>query len=244
MCNFTSLKKLKILSCDNLTHLPEGPEGIHGVVSLELLKVEDCLNLSGVPDISCFRNLHRLYIEKCEKLQTLPRLESLTSLKEIRILCDPVLWPEDLHRLTNLRELTIGAKSAELNYFPWPYTMSGEIKPHFASLQYLRLHGWKKVAELPEQLQQLRRLERFIMCGFDGLEALPEWLGSFQSLTHLYISGCENLRYLPTMEAMQRLSNLQHLCIAGCPVLQERCRKGSGPEWPRIAIIRDVYCGV
>ena len=46
------------------------------------------------------------------------------------------------------------------------------------------------------------------------------------------------LMYLPTMEAMQHLSYLE---ICDCPRLKERCVKGSGAEWLKIAHIPNIW---
>ena len=47
-----------------------------------------------------------------------------------------------------------------------------------------------------------------------------------------------NLMYLPTVEVMQHLTELN---IYDCPKLKERCVKGSGAEWLKIAHIPDIF---
>jgi hypothetical protein len=66
------------------------------------------------------------------------------------------------------------------------------------------------------------------------MEALPEWLGNLPSLQKLYLLWCDNLMYLPRMQAMVRLTKLD---IYDCPKLEERCVEGSGAEWLNIAHI-------
>ncbi|MBA0878302.1 hypothetical protein Goshw_013728 [Gossypium schwendimanii] len=56
---------------------------------------------------------------------------------------------------------------------------------------------------------------------FNGLKALPEWLGNLSSLEILHFEGCENLRQLPSKEALQRLSYLHSFYILNCPPLYE-----------------------
>ncbi|PRQ38460.1 putative leucine-rich repeat domain, L domain-containing protein [Rosa chinensis] len=77
---------------------------------------------------------------------------------------------------------------------------------------------------------------------FNGVEALPEWLGNLAFLWILIISGYENLKYLPSLKTMQRLTKLEVLRIFGCPLLKERCRKDSGEEWPKVFHIPTFQC--
>ncbi|KAF2319211.1 hypothetical protein GH714_013989 [Hevea brasiliensis] len=78
---------------------------------------------------------------------------------------------------------------------------------------------------------------------FNGVEALPEWLGNLSSLQSLEIWNCKNLKYLPRATDMQRLSKLRNLRIAYCSFLGANCAKGRGSEWPKISHIPDVRIG-
>ncbi|CAB4262986.1 unnamed protein product [Prunus armeniaca] len=62
-------------------------------------------------------------------------------------------------------------------------------------------------------------------------------IGNLTSLIYLDIRDCKNLMYLPTVDVMQRLTTLYKLLISGCPLLEERCAKESGPEWHKISHI-------
>ena len=70
------------------------------------------------------------------------------------------------------------------------------------------------------------------------MEALPEWLGNLSSVRNLYLWKCMKLMYLPTAGAMQHLTKLN---IDKCPKLKERCVKGSGAEWLKIAHIPNIF---
>ncbi|RXH85046.1 hypothetical protein DVH24_041814 [Malus domestica] len=66
------------------------------------------------------------------------------------------------------------------------------------------------------------RGEKLSLFSFDGVETVPEWLGSLTSLKELRILSCNNLKSLPSVQAMQHLTNLQTLYISGChPHLKE-----------------------
>ncbi|KAK2976969.1 hypothetical protein RJ640_020186 [Escallonia rubra] len=125
----------------------------------------------------------------------------------------------DLRCLTSLRELSIGGFSEELNDFPWPYSSSSS-GACVSSLESLTLRGWPMLKSLPVQLEQLYALKQLHLWGFHGLEALPEWLGNLSSLNELEITNCSKLTKMPSVEAMQRLSELQELHIVRCPVLE------------------------
>ncbi|KAF5942182.1 hypothetical protein HYC85_019824 [Camellia sinensis] len=162
----------------------------------------------------------------------------LTSLQNLMIRGCPRLadwWAERLFCLTSLQILTIGSFSEELEYFPWPSTVSAasasastsssvtattdvDTKYHpnpkqypFMSLESLTLYGWERVKYLPDQLQHLTTLRDMSLLSFIGLEALPEWLGNLSSLHSLNIWNCPNLMNLPNMEAMQHHSPIYDL---------------------------------
>ncbi|MBA0812761.1 hypothetical protein Gohar_026700, partial [Gossypium harknessii] len=78
-----------------------------------------------------------------------------------------------------------------------------------------------KLCSLPNQIQHLTALRQLCVYDFNGLKALPEWLGNLSSLEILHFEGCENLRQLPSKEALQRLSHLHSFYILNCPRLYE-----------------------
>ncbi|GLT91504.1 hypothetical protein SLE2022_093870 [Rubroshorea leprosula] len=75
---------------------------------------------------------------------------------------------------------------------------------------------------------------------FEQVVTLPEWLGNFSSLQHLEILHCNNMKQLPSAEAIQGLSKLQVLFIWGCLGLLERCAKKRGSEWSKISHIPEL----
>ena len=69
------------------------------------------------------------------------------------------------------------------------------------------------------------------------MKALPEWLGNLSSLQKLSLLWCKNLMYLPTAQAMRRLT---YLGIYGCPILQAIC----AAERYKIAHIPTIKIGL
>ncbi|XVE80816.1 hypothetical protein DITRI_Ditri15bG0010900 [Diplodiscus trichospermus] len=156
---FNSLQAFHVRYCDELSNLKDG---LSASKVLKRLRVLRCHGLISVPkDIRELCSLVFLEITFCSKLTTIPE--------------------EIFGRLTNLKELRIEFFSKELEEFPG----LNSIHLLHASLEYLYLFGWKNLKSLPLQIQHLAALKSLVICIFDGLEALPEWLGNLSSLEKL-----------------------------------------------------------
>ncbi|KAK6266378.1 hypothetical protein QUC31_017215 [Theobroma cacao] len=234
MVLFPQLEELFVLSCPKLKSVPIQRR----LASLRAFNICYCDGLNNLKDgLSASRVLEKLRMSWCHSLVSVPKdIRELHSLVYLEISFCPKLStiPEEiLGHLTSLKELKIGFFSEELEEFPG----LNSIHLLHASLEYLSLFGWQKLESLPPQLQHLAALKSFTIGFFDGMEALPEWLGNLTSLQTLRIAHCNNLMRLPSMEAMERLSKLQRLVIHRSSILAERCTKESGPEWHKIAHI-------
>jgi hypothetical protein len=58
------------------------------------------------------------------------------------------------------------------------------------------------------------------------------------SLQRIEIYLCTNVRSLPN--SFQNLINLHTLLIVACPVLEKRCKKGTGEDWQKIAHVPEL----
>ncbi|KAL3497614.1 hypothetical protein ACH5RR_040346 [Cinchona calisaya] len=248
-----SLQKLVIRWCPNLTSLfsEDSDEGLQGFGSIESIHLVGCPNLVGVPEMHSLQSLCQLTIIRCDGvLASWTRLETLTSLEDLKIYGNPRFWPTDLQDLTRLTSLEIGGCYDEdddepHDYFPWHDSKSGSgtsgsnnnIQPCFVSLTSLELEGWRNLKSFPEPIQYISALRDLTIKKFEDLEALPEWLGKIPSLESLTIRHCKNLKQLPN------LTNLQQLSILNCPLLKQRCAKDSGTEWHKIAHIPRIQIG-
>ncbi|THG23693.1 hypothetical protein TEA_008790 [Camellia sinensis var. sinensis] len=239
----------KLTSIIKVTEEEEEASNCSGLTSLQRLQISRCEELTCLPKGLLQQTLVTLDIFWCPNLIIADpgELCSLPSLQSLSILGCPRLagWGEArLFCLTSLQTLKIGYFSEELEYFPWPSTTvsaasasastsasatataeeevgDDDTKYHpnpkhypFVSLVSLTLYGGERVKYLPDQLQHLTTLRDLSLHRFDGLEALPEWLGNLSSLHSLKLYRCKTLMNLPTLEAMQRLTNLQSLKIA------------------------------
>ncbi|GLU08350.1 hypothetical protein SLE2022_252680 [Rubroshorea leprosula] len=210
--HLTALKKLFISEFDEMETLPEW---LGNLSSLKQLRVESCSGLRCLSSgLSFCTGLDKLAIQDCPNLVSIP--------------------DEFLGRLTQLKRLSIGGFSKELEEFPGLNSIN-------TSLEVLNLYGWEKLSQLPHQIQHLSALSSLDVSGFDGVEVLPEWLRNLSSLESLEIQKCKNLKQLPSAEAFLCLSKLQYLDVSDCPLLEERCAKESGPEWPKISHIPTIY---
>ncbi|CAN6564393.1 unnamed protein product [Malus baccata var. baccata] len=247
----TSLRTLCIQYCRNLRTF--SGHGLQTPVSLEVLIISDCPYLEAIPSLHNLTSLLHLYIG-CDRLTSIPSgLASCTSLAHLSVVdCHNLISLAD-HNLSSLQSLSslLVSNCGKLQYLPkglhslsclerlWIGNFCKELDsfPDFqvpSKLEELTLSGWPKLKSLPHPIQHSTSLTSLSISYFDGVEALPEWLGNLTSLTQLRIHECKNVMYLPTVEAMQRLTKLHKLYIFSCPRLEERCAKDSGPEWPKI----------
>ncbi|KAM5560290.1 putative disease resistance protein RGA3 [Rosa sericea] len=221
---------LRNLYVDNLEYLPV----LHGgFTSLRQLRIQGCQSTQIEQQFCALHqilvSLQELEITECPYLETVPSLDKLTSLRRLHI-CD-------CRRLTclpsglafTLKKLTLGRFWNGLDSFP-----AFQVLPQLESLWIM---GWPKLKCLPEQIQHFTSLTELWITTFEGVEAIPNWLGNLASLHTLTIWSCKNLMYLPSVQAMHRLTKLDQLLISNCPFLSQRCREESGPEWPKISHI-------
>ncbi|KAM4113701.1 hypothetical protein ACJW30_04G015900 [Castanea mollissima] len=247
----TSIQSLWISDCGELSYIWDTSQPL---ISLEELTIRNCPKLRCFPRIQGLRcldiyecgfevltqlqlctSLAQLEINRCDNLKSIPDLGELCFLTYLVIKdCSNITrLPEG--SLKCLKSLAIGGYCEELDVFP---SLNNFIQHSHTTLQYLELKGWAKLNSLPGEIQQFTALETLVIQGFDGIETLPEWLGNLSSLKELGIWQCNNLMYLPTTTT--RLIKLEELHIWGCSKLEERCAKGSGEEWFKIAHIPKI----
>ncbi|XP_034901401.1 putative disease resistance protein RGA3 [Populus alba] len=219
--SYANMKELNIEICGELIFSDDLHGGEVWPSRFQSLVIRCCDQFKSVPD-GLKRRLHslvRLDISWCRNLSHIP---------------------EDFFRgLNQLKGLKIGGFSQELEAFPG----MDSIQHLGGTLEELKIIGWKKLKSLPHQLQHLTSLTKLKIYGFNGEgfeEALPEWLANLSSLQELTIWECQNLKYLPSSTAMQRLSKLTRLIIRSSSLLKRNCTEGSGSEWPKISHIPHI----
>ncbi|GKU85509.1 hypothetical protein SLEP1_g177 [Rubroshorea leprosula] len=231
----TSLEGLQLYGWKKLTTLPPQIQHLTALKKLFISKFDEVETLpEWLGNLSCLKELH---VDSCSGLRYLSSgLSFCTGLDRLAIQDCPnlVSIPEEvIGHLTQLKSLSIGGFSKELEEFPGLNSIN-------TCLEDLQLYGWEKLSQLPHQIQHLTALRGLSVSRFDGVEVLPEWLRNLSSLEYLVVKSCKNLKQLPSAEAFRRLSKLQTLHIYDCPLLEERCAKESGSEWSKISHIPNI----
>uniref|UniRef100_A0A6N2M2I6 Nidogen G2 beta-barrel domain-containing protein n=1 Tax=Salix viminalis TaxID=40686 RepID=A0A6N2M2I6_SALVM len=228
---FKSLRTLK-LRWSGITELPDSicklrhlryldvsdtairalPESITKLYHLETLRLKNCI-------IAFCDKLISIDWFGLRQLRSLVRLE----IRWCRSLSD---FPEEdcMGNLTQLRELTIGGLSEELEAFPAGLVNSFQHPNLSGSLESLRIYGWDKLKSVPHQLQHLTALKSLVIRGFNGEEfeeALPDWLANLSSLRSLRIWFCKNLKHLPNEPVKLSLEKLQDVAYNADDVLDD-----------------------
>ncbi|GLT71209.1 hypothetical protein SLA2020_432430 [Shorea laevis] len=236
--DLSSMASLRIRPSFQLRSIPEDCLG--SLTSMKELGMGPfCSALEEFPGLSSIHRLHasleKLHIQEFG-VEAFPKwfgdLSSLASLRINRCFELKSIPEKSIGRLTRLKELSIGPLCLEMEEFPG-FTSIHDLH---ASLEVLEIWGWDNLKSLPHQIQHLTALKELTIREFQGVEDLPEWLGNLSSLQKLNVKECGSL-VLPSVEAMQSLTNLQSLTIYDCPKLEEKCAKESGPEWSKISHI-------
>ncbi|WOH09387.1 hypothetical protein DCAR_0728844 [Daucus carota subsp. sativus] len=209
--------------------------------SLTLLNLNDC---PGLTRLTLGVAMQGLRVVNCHDLTSINVFEDSVGLKYLMIGSCPSLleWTFVQSMRSTLVRLSLSRFSEESDEFPWPAFSSSPIS--FPNLSKLALIGREKVesiipeGKLDDRLSSaFPYLTHLNIRDFEGLRALPESIARLPSLEGLHIWNCKNLRSLPTFSESHTLKFLE---INGCPVLKERCTKGSGTEWFKIQHIPDI----
>ncbi|KAM5585099.1 putative disease resistance RPP13-like protein 1 [Rosa sericea] len=253
---FPNLRKLRLKSCPEVT----GPfmlacfpklESLHlehvnveslncpSLLSLVRLKISSCPNFVCFPDGGLDApNLETIEVYKCSKLRSLPQHmhNLLPSLSRLSLSVCP--------ELESFPEGGLPSKLEYLGIWPCKKLLIGNPRmqwglPTLTSLRALTVdfEGCEQVVDsfpdeglLPTTLGQLQiyRISKLDGKGFRQLT----------SLTVLEIYNCPELRCLPD-EGLP--TSLTCLGIDGCPLLEQRCQRETGEDWPKIAHIKTIY---
>ncbi|RVW74209.1 putative disease resistance protein [Vitis vinifera] len=236
---FRKLKYLYIENCGNLESLYI-PDELHHVdlTSLQSLRITYCPNLVSFPRGGLpTPNLRMLCICNCKKLKSLPQgmHTLLTSLHYLRIKDCPEIdsFPEG-GLPTNLSELVIrNCNKLVANQMEWGL----QTLPF---LRTFKITGYEN-ERFPEERFLPSTLTSLDIRGFPNLKSLDN--KGFQHLTSLEtleIWGCGNLKSFPKQGLP---SSLSRLYIEACPLLQKRCQRDKGKEWPNISHIPCIVFG-
>jgi len=220
-----SVEKLDVESIDDVERV------VGNTPCLKTLNIESIKGVKTLPDkLGMLNALEVLHIDDWYDLEYFPEhvLEGLTSLRVLRInYCHKLKsLSEGVRHLACLERLTIN-ECPEL--VGLPNNMSQLTALRDVLIQYC--------STLPDGLQRVPSLRSLYIFHYKST-SLPDWLGDMTSLQKLDIWDCKELRSLPS--SIQRLTNLSHLIIRGCPHLEKRCKRETGEDWQFINHIPNI----
>lgn len=181
-----------------------------------------------------FPSLKMLQIDGCKNLKSLPlQMQNLTSLQDLRIHdCPKLYYFAEEGLAPNLASFRIqNCKNLKIPQHKWG--LHG-----LAELQTLVISNVDPFCN-QESLPLLPRTITYLsISNFHNVESLSSMgLQNLTSLETLEINSCPKLQtFLPKEGLSTTLCNLR---IKSCPIIEARCRKNKGEDWP---VISHIYC--
>lgn len=235
-CN---LEQLNIEGCSSLTSFPSGELPS----TLKHLVISNCGNLELLSDH--MPNLTFLHIGGCKGLKH-HHLQNLTSLEHLSITGCPSL--ESLREgglgfAPNLRHVDI----TDCENLKTPLSEWGLNR--LLSLKELTIApgGYQNVVSFSHghddcHLRLPTSLTSLHIGNFQNLESMASMsLPTLISLEDLCISDCPKLQQFLPKEGLP--ATLGRLRIRRCPIIEKRCLKNGGEDWPHIAHIPYIVIG-
>ncbi|KAK7345824.1 hypothetical protein VNO77_16436 [Canavalia gladiata] len=193
----SSLKRLFLCGCLNITRLPDFGENME---CLSVLNLMNCSNLLCLPNtISNLKSLKRLNLSGCSKVCTLPENISKNEALEDLDLSKTSLRKVDssLFHLKNLRRLSFHGCSGPvsnswdkpaLTYLELPWYVSGLSSLNIFDLSYCDLYD----KLIPKDLGNLSSLETLILSGNKNLVLPAASIANLSKLRFLELEGCRS----------------------------------------------------
>ncbi|CAN6724731.1 unnamed protein product [Malus baccata var. baccata] len=212
--HFPSLQKLDVYNVDNFMAIENISSQLTALTSLRLEYLQE---LTSLP-VGILEKNQKLLIRGCPNLTSIPisRSPSLveyhSSLQELSIVDCPKLRCISIHSLTTLRKLAIERCSLESTNL-----QSGleELSLYgCTSLRELRIEECNGFTSILSGLQSCTSLRSFFISKCQSLKRLGRQYPV--SLEHLVISGCPNLRAIPSLD---NLTSLRYLEIEKCDAI-------------------------
>ncbi|KAF7823516.1 putative disease resistance protein RGA1 [Senna tora] len=198
ICSLRKLEILKLESCDNLRHHPEGLTNLQNLRHLIIIWCELSYLPPCIGKLSGLRTLN-LFIVRSEEGHSLKELHGLN-------LCQRELSIEGLECVGSVEEAKgvnlIGKKELRVLSLSWGDDYSGsEIKPVGVDAE-----------QVIEALKPHSNLTKLEVCGYTGSH-FPSWMkdvSCINNLVSLKLQDCRNCVQLP---ALGKLQSLEKLCI-------------------------------
>ena len=178
-----NLKKLIFRGCTRLSKIHASLGNLKQLIELDL---NHCKSLKSLPNKIGLEGLEIFNLGGCSRLEKSPEIVgNMPHLSKLYLNKTPI---KDLslsvEHITGLIELNL-RDCKNLSSFPNAYCS-------LMSLKILILSGCSKIDELPENLENLKSLERLDVSG-TAIKELPPSISLLKNLTGLCLHGCEGI---------------------------------------------------
>ncbi|GMN70715.1 hypothetical protein TIFTF001_055859 [Ficus carica] len=244
---FPSLEKLHILFMGSLERWSfTGAEQARKIFPhLNTLRIESCDKLNAGLPAGSFPSLETIEIITCkEMVSAIPTSQAdidsaYPSLKSIELWSCP--------RLESFSRMGFPSNLKKLDIFGCPMLIANRMKwdlQRLSSLQSLVLQGIEiegGVDSFPEEGLLPSTLTSLHIFYFENLETLNgKSFHNLTSLQELTIFSCKELQCLPEEGLPPSLARLE---INRSPLLEQRCQRGTGEDWPKIQHVPYIEIG-
>ncbi|XP_010026805.2 disease resistance protein RGA2-like [Eucalyptus grandis] len=216
------LKHLRFLDASDNYSIQNLPDSITDLVNLQTLKLSNCKKLTTLPrDLKKLVNLRHLLIDGCKSLSHMPcGLSHLSKLQTLNLYVVQKMdhkVPGGVGSLDELSALNrLGGSIVLKNLkFLQPVPNKGHLQEK-ERLRCLKL-DWRMDEQdgksdsdeliLWENLRPHLNLTSLTIYSYRNRSS-PSWLSSMANLIELYIDGCEEWKYLPSLRELPSLRRL------------------------------------
>ncbi|KAL2979500.1 hypothetical protein AAZX31_13G176000 [Glycine max] len=215
--------------CDSLTTIP-----LDMFPKLRRLDIWKCPNLERISQGQAHNHLQDLSMREC------PQLESLPEGMHVLLPSLHYLYIDDCPKLQMFSEGGLPSSLKDMGLYGGSYKLIYLLKSALGgnhSLEWLNIGG-VDVECLPDEGVLPHSLVSLWIIGCKDLKRLDyKGLCHLSSLKILHLLDCPRLQCLPEEGLPKSISTLR---IINCPLLEQRCRKPQGEDWPKIAHIEHV----
>ncbi|XVE74191.1 hypothetical protein DITRI_Ditri11bG0179100 [Diplodiscus trichospermus] len=222
LCRLSSLKDLRIQSCQKFVSFPA--TGLP--YALKSLIILDCMALESLPDTFWMKGcnnhhclLENLEIRGCPSLKSFPKAKLLLTLKRLRIencrniQCLPdgeVRRDENENSASRLEYLCLGDCLASESFLK-----SGLSTPN---LKIFRISNCRNLMALPNHMRILTFLRKLSLSDCEALTSISEGTALPSRITSLEIVNCKKLDQPMSEWSLDKLHSLKEIRIVGtCP---------------------------
>uniref|UniRef100_J3LD28 Uncharacterized protein n=1 Tax=Oryza brachyantha TaxID=4533 RepID=J3LD28_ORYBR len=234
------IRSLKRLFLDGFAVPKLPPEAFERLTELTDMMLSAC-STAELPEVAVFArliNLENLTIWDCKELVSLNGIQGLASLLSLTIAgCDKLVEDSSVQSTDDAGSSALPLDLSELD-IDHPSILLREPLRSITTIKKFQISGGPELTLLPEEylLRSRHTLDELVVTNASHLKCLPQQITNLTSLQSMHIQNAVNIQTLPDMP-----TSLTILHIYGCSSeFKKRYQKDVGPDWVKIAHIRDV----